>query len=228
MSAKGPSRWRRLLRRAVLLGGMLFVSGFVVLVYTNLLPARAAEGLLFDDAGKVPHRRVGLIFGCDNKIEGRENLYFRYRIDAAVRLWRAGKVDCLIVSGDNRSKFYNEPEAMRQALVSLGVPDDRIVADFAGLRTLDSVVRAKEIFGASELTFVSQRFQNERAIYIARANGIEACGLNATDVPGSGGLKTKLREIGARVKMWLDVNVLSTRPKVLGDRLALPAGSRGG
>lgn len=223
---KGPrSSWlRRLLRRGVLVLGILFLIGFAALVYTNLVAARAAAGRLFDEAPEVPHHRVGLIFGCDNRIDGRENLYFRYRIEAAVRLWKAGKVDCFIVSGDNRSKFYNEPEAMRVALVARGVPDARITEDFAGLRTFDSVVRAKEIFGATELVFVSQRFQNERAIYIAKANGIEAVGLNAMDVPGSGGYKTKLREQGARVKMWLDVNVLGTRPKVLGEAVPLPVG----
>jgi SanA protein len=106
--------------------------------------------------------------------------------------------------------------------VDRGVPADRIVEDFAGLRTLDSVVRAKEIFGATDVIFVSQRFQNERAIYIARANGIDAVGYNAQDVLGSGGYKTKLREVGARVQMWLDVNILSTRPKVMGPAESLP------
>jgi SanA protein len=126
------------------------------------------------------------------------------------------------VSGDNRKRDYNEPAVMRVALTSQGVPRERIVEDYAGLRTFDSVVRAKEIFGTTELVFISQRFQNERAIYIAKANGIDAIGFNAQDVPVSGGYKTKLREVAARVLMWLDVNALGTRPKVLGDRVALP------
>ena len=130
----------------------------------------------------------------------------------------------LIVSGDNRTKYYNEPERMRRALVAEGVPDDRIVGDFAGLRTLDSVVRAREIFGVEKVTFVSQRFQNERAAYLAKANGLDFVGYNARDVSGQGGLKTKLREIGARVKMWLDVRVLRTRPRHLGERETLPGG----
>lgn len=215
-------RLRRFLRRGVLLLGILFVAGFALTLYTNLLPARVSEGRLYHEADEIPRHRVGLIFGCDNQIEGRENLYFRYRIDAAVRLWKAGKVSCFIVSGDNRTKYYNEPEAMRQALVARGVPSERIVSDFAGLRTFDSVVRAKEIFGATDVVFISQRFQNERAIYLAQAHGIDAVGFNAQDVPGSGGYKTKLREVGARVKMWLDVNVLATRPKVMGEVVALP------
>lgn len=217
------SSWiRRFLRRGALLLGILFVVAFAVIAFTNLVAVRSAEGRLFQEASEIPKHRVGLIFGCDDQIDGRENLYFRYRIEAAVRLWNAGKVSCFVVSGDNRTKYYNEPEAMRQALVDRGVPADRIVEDFAGLRTLDSVVRAKEIFGATDVIFVSQRFQNERAIYIARANGIDAVGYNAQDVLGSGGYKTKLREVGARVQMWLDVNILSTRPKVMGPAESLP------
>lgn len=226
MTRQPPSRLRRFLRRTLLPLGLMFVMGFAFLIHTNLLPERVAEGCLFDEVDQMPHQGVALIFGCDDKIDGRENQYFRYRIDAAVKLWRAGKVDCFLVSGDNSSRFYNEPEAMRQALVAAGVPNDRIVQDFAGLRTLDSVVRAKEIFGATELVFVSQRFQNERAVYIARANGMKASGLNAIDVVGSGGYKTKLREVGARVQMWLDVNLLKTRPKIMGERVELPVAGR--
>lgn len=204
--------------------GIVFLACFALTVYTNLLPAKSAKGRLFSDAQQIPRHRVGLVFGCDDQIDGRENLYFRYRIEAAVRLWEAGKISCILVSGDNRSKYYNEPQAMKKALVDRGVPANRIVEDFAGLRTLDSVIRAKEIFGANEIIFVSQGFQNERAIYIALANGIDAVGLNARDVPGSGGYRTKLREVGARVLMWLDVNILSTRPEVMGAAEALPGG----
>lgn len=219
-------RIRRFLRRLFLLAGILFVSGFGLLVYCNLLPVWASQGHLFNSTDDIPSRRVGLIFGTDSHVgvgrNLRENLYFRYRIDAAVRLWRAGKVQYLIVSGDNRRKDYNEPAAMRLALMAEGVPQDRIVEDFAGLRTFDSVVRAKEIFGVTELVFISQRFQNERAVYIAKANGIDAIAFNAQDIPGSGGYKTKLREVGARGLMWLDVMLLGTRPKVLGPPIRFP------
>jgi SanA protein len=111
---------------------------------------------------------------------------------------------------------------MKQALIARDIPGDRIVCDYAGLRTLDSVVRAKEIFGADSMLFISQRFQNERAIYLAKAHGIRAYGFNARDVDTQAGFKTKLREVGARVKMWLDVNFLNTRPRHLGDKEELP------
>jgi SanA protein len=217
-------RGKKILRRAI----MIFLAGLAVVVafvaWANFAAVMAGSGRLYNDLAEVPDGRVGLVFGCGDRIGGRENLYFRYRIDAAAELWHAGKVTSLIVSGDNRTKYYNEPERMRRALVADGVPDDRIVGDFAGLRTLDSVVRAREIFGVEKVTFVSQRFQNERAAYLAKANGLDFVGYNARDVSGQGGLKTKLREIGARVKMWLDVRVLRTRPRHLGERETLPGG----
>ncbi len=216
---KGGGKRRRRLRRV-----LVFLIGLPVLavVYPNFAALMAARGRLFENAGAVPPGRVGLVFGTDDKIGGRENLYFRYRIDAAAELWKAGKLRCMIVSGDNRTKHYNEPLQMRRSLIDAGVPADRIVCDYAGLRTLDSVVRAKEIFGVERVVFITQRFQNERAIYLARANGMDAVGFNAKDVEGQSGWKTRLREVGARVKMWLDVRVLGTRPRYLGKREELP------
>lgn len=198
------------------------VVAIAFVAWANLAATLAGRGKLHDRVEDVPKLRVGLVFGCDHRIQGRENPYFRYRIEAAEALWKSGKIRCLIVSGDNRSRFYNEPEKMKAALVEKGVPENRIVCDYAGLRTLDSVVRAKEVFQADEVIFISQRFQNERAAYLAAANGMTFSGYNAQDVAGQRGWKTKLREVGARVKMWLDVRVLRTRPQHLGDKIALP------
>lgn len=216
------SGWRTWLRRGLWTAGGVLLAGVAFVAWTNLAAVNAGRGRLFDDPAELPGRRVGLVFGCDPRFQGRENLYFRYRIDAAAALWQAGKLRGLIVSGDNRSRYYNEPDKMRRALIARGIPADRIVCDYAGLRTLDSVVRAKEIFGVGEITFISQRFQNERAAYLAAANGMAVDGFNARDVAGQGGYKTKTREIGARVKMWLDVWILRTRPKHLGEPIALP------
>ncbi len=205
-------------------GALILTLGFVMIVaYANFTAIWGSRGRLFKDVADLPPTEVGLVFGTTDRVSGRENLYFRYRIDAAERVWKSGKVKTLIVSGDNRSPYYNEPEKMRQALVERGIPRKRIVCDYAGLRTLDSVVRAKEIFGADSILFISQRFQNERAIYLAEAHGIDAYGFDAQDVgTQAGGLKTKIREVGARVKMWLDVNFLNTRPIHLGEKIELP------
>ena len=209
---------RRLLQTAVL--GLSLVLLFIA--YVNIAAVWASRGRVFDSVADVPKARVGLVFGTTDRVSGRENLYFRYRIDAATALWKAGKVDLLLVSGDNRSRYYNEPEKMRVALVANGVPADKIVSDFAGLRTLDSVIRAKEIFGAEQPIFISQRFQVERALYLAKAHDINAYGFAARDVESSGALKTRLREVGARVKMWLDVHFLDTQPRIMGEPEDLP------
>jgi len=207
---------------ALRLTAMVVPAFLAVVAYANITAVWASHGRLFDDPADVPPTRAALVFGTASHIGDRENLYFRYRIDAAAEVWNAGKVDTIIVSGDNRTRYYNEPLEMRRALMARGVPGDRIVSDYAGLRTLDSVVRAKEIFGADPVLFISQRFQNERAIYLAKANGIEAYGYNARDVGTQAGMKTRIREVGARVKMWLDVRFLHTRPRHLGDPIDLP------
>lgn len=216
--------WKfRWLRPFALRVAVLLAPAFVTVVaHANITAIWASRGRLFDDPAAVPKTRVALVFGTTPMVSGRENLYFRYRIDAAAEIWEAGKVDTIIVSGDNRTHFYNEPRDMRRALIARGVPGDRIASDYAGLRTLDSVVRAKEIFGADSLLFISQRFQNERALYLAKAHGIDAFGYNARDVGAQAGFKTRLREVGARVKMWLDVRFLNTRPRHLGDPVDLP------
>ena len=214
--------WKRWLKRLFLGCAALALLLAAFVAWTNLAAVHAGRGRLYNEVEKLPGGKVGLVFGCDDRFQGRENLYFRYRIEAAEAMWKAGKLKLILVSGDNRSKYYNEPEKMRRALIGRGVPADRIVCDYAGLRTLDSVVRAKEIFGLNQVTFISQKFQNERAAYLARANGMEIDGFNARDVAGHGGLKTKLREVGARVKMWLDVNFLHTRPIHLGKKIELP------
>jgi SanA protein len=211
-------------RRKRLLAWILALPAAALLAVAaaNLAATSASRGRIFTEVDRLPHARVGLVFGTTDRVQGRENLYFRYRIDAAERVWKAGKVDTLIVSGDNRSRYYNEPEKMKQALMARGVPAARVVCDYAGLRTLDSVVRAREVFGATSLLVISQRFQNERAIYLARAHGIDAHGFDARDVRSQAGFKTRLREVGARVKMWLDVHILHTRPKHLGEKIPLP------
>lgn len=216
------SKWKVWLKRVLLTGLGCFLLGIALLAYAYYSASWASRGKLFDDVSKLPAAKVGLVFGTSDRYKGRENKYFRYRIDAAVEVWNSGKVETLIVSGDNREEDYNEPKKMKVALVKEGVPEDRIVCDYAGLRTLDSVVRAKRIFGANKIIVISQQFQNERAIYLAQANEMEAYGFNAQDVDFKAGFKTQFREIGARVKMWLDVNYLDTKPTHLGDKVPLP------
>jgi SanA protein len=184
--------------------------------------ARNAHGRCFDSVKAIPAAQTAVVLGTSSHVGGRANLFFHTRIQAAAALFKAGKVKALIVSGDNSTPNYDEPTAMKDALVKLGVPAAQIVCDYAGFRTLDSVVRAKEVFGQSRVIFVSQHFHNARALYLADAVGIESFGLDARDVPVSRSVKTFLREKLACVKAVLDVHILRTRPKFLGGRVPVP------
>ncbi|MFT5906086.1 MAG: SanA protein [Cryomorphaceae bacterium] len=215
------------LTKLALLFGVISITVFLLLMWwANCAAQSAGEGVLYDDINELPdesnsqHRpdRVALVFGCAEKINGYNNLYFKYRIEAAHDLWKAGKVRGFIVSGDNSRDDYNEPEDMKQSLMKKGVPADKIVCDYAGLRTMDSVVRVEKIFGIKKVILVSQRFHNERAAYIAQKRGIDAIGYNAQDVKGR---ETQKREYLARVRMWMDENILKTTPKYLGEKETL-------
>ena len=171
----------------------------------------------------LPAQKVGLMLGTSPRLSGgRPNLYFTYRVQAATDLYKQGKIEYILVSGDNRKKEYNEPRAMRDALIKKGIPEDHIILDYAGFRTFDSMIRAEKVFRQDSFIVISQPFHNERAVFIARKSGIEAYGFNARDVDVAAGFKTKLREVGARVKMILDIYVLHTEPKFLGDPVIIP------
>lgn len=212
----------KMIRGRFILAFLGLIGSVFLIFWADRAAEKAAEGKLFNEAAEVPVTPVALVFGCNKTFQGRQNLYFKYRIEAAVALWKAGKVKCFIVSGDNHSHDYNEPEDMKDALVAAGVPAEKIVCDYAGLRTLDSVVRAKEIFGIEKVILISQKFHNERAAYLAESIGLEVVGLNAQSVTGPAARKTESREKLARVKMWLDVNILKTAPKFLGKKEELP------
>ncbi len=208
------------MRCLIWFSAFLFLSIPLWLFGINTWVERASRPWLFAEAERVPHNRVGLVLGTGpTTVRGRPNPYFVGRIQAAAQLYQAGKVEYLLVSGDNSSPYYDEPTAMREALIALGVPAERIYRDYAGFRTLDSVVRAKEVFGEQRFTIISQRFHNERAVFIARRRGLEAIGFNAPGVP-EGWSNTRFREPLARVQMALDL-LLNRQPKYLGEPIRI-------
>ena len=175
------------------------------------------DGRIFKAATEIPNRRVGLVLGCSPHLQGtRPNFYFLYRVQAARELFDAGKIDYLLVSGDNHIRTYDEAGAMKAALVGMGIPAERIVCDYAGFSTLDSVVRAREVFGQDRITIISQRFHVQRAVFIARRKGLDAVGYCAQDLTTRYGLPTRLREQLARVKTVLDLYLLRRQPRFLG------------
>jgi len=182
----------------------------------------SAHNYLYDEQKEIPYSEVGLVLGTSKRLsDGGPNLYFNYRLKAAYQLYASGKVKYLLLSGDNHSKYYNEPMDMKKALVKMGVPDKAIVLDYAGFRTLDSVVRCNKVFGQHKFTIISQPFHNKRAIYLARNLGLDAVAYNAEDVRLSLGIKVHAREVLARVKAFIDLHVINTQPKFLGSKIQI-------
>ncbi|MEO0794039.1 MAG: ElyC/SanA/YdcF family protein [Verrucomicrobiota bacterium] len=199
------------------LGGIGLVALVSVLLIARGKVQGAAEGQVFHLVEKTPKSQIGVVLGTSPVLpDGRANLYFQYRMDATAALYHAGKIEWVLASGANPVSHYDESTAMRQALVERGVPEERIFRDFAGFRTLDSIVRAKEVFQIDSFLVISQDFHVRRAIYLGQAHDIDVVGFAARDVPAVVGLKTMVREELARVKAVLDVTVLRTEPKFLG------------
>lgn len=200
---------------------IVFTLPILFAYFSNKLVQNTALNKTFDRLENIEFNEVGVVLGTAKyRAAGGINLYFKYRIDAAVRLFNSGKINFILVSGDNSTKYYNEPEAFKQELIKRGVPEDKIFLDYAGFRTLDSVVRAKKVFGQKKFTIISQKFHNERAVYLAEHYDIEAIAYNAKDVSVNYGFKTQVREYFARSKAVLDV-VFNVNPKFLGDKIVI-------
>lgn len=193
----------------------------LIILLSNFIINSSTQGKTFSTIDEVPANRVGLVLGTSNKlVGGHPNPYYNYRIDAALALFKAKKIEFILVSGDNGTQYYNEPETIKKDLVAGGVPTEKIFLDYAGFRTLDSMVRAKEVFGLDRVTIISQKFHNERAIYLAEKKGMTAVGFNAEDVSGNNGLKVHVREYFARVKVFIDL-VFNTQPKFYGEQIEI-------
>ncbi|MFA7245125.1 MAG: ElyC/SanA/YdcF family protein [Candidatus Magasanikbacteria bacterium] len=195
----------------------IFLSSSIII--TNKIIEKNTDEKIYDSIENIPHNKVGLLLGTSKYLkDGRINAYYAYRITAAKKLFEANKIDFILVSGDNSTKKYNEPTTIQNDLIEAGVPTSSIFLDYAGFRTLDSVVRSKEIFGQENITIISQKFHNERAIYIANKKGIDAIGYNARNVKSYANTKIQIRESFARLKMMLDL-LFDIQPKFLGDKI---------
>jgi SanA protein len=192
---------------------MVFLCNFIITSF--------AKDKTFNDLNTIPTNTVGIVLGTSKKITGGSpNLYYSYRVKAAIALFKAEKIKFILVSGDNGTRYYNEPATIKKDLIAGGIPEEKIFLDFAGFRTLDSMVRAKTVFGLDSVTVISQEFHNQRAIYLADKKDIKAIGFNATDVSGNSGLKVHFREYLARVKVFIDL-ILNTQPKFYGDHVEI-------
>lgn len=210
------------MKKKLKIGILTALIGIIVLIWgANYTITKTVEDKVYTTVTEIPKNNVGLVLGTSKKLtNGNPNLYYSYRIRATLDLYNANKINFVLVSGDNGSKYYNEPETFKKDLVAGGIPAEKIFLDYAGFRTLDSMVRAKEIFGLTNVTIISQKFHNERAIYLAEKKGLNAIGFNAKDVSGRNGLKVQLREYLARVKVFIDL-LLQTEPKFYGNHIEI-------
>lgn len=198
----------------------LFYLSFFILISYQMVEI-SSIGKLYSNINTTPVNKVGLLLGTSKYVSNRQiNLYYKYRIEAALTLFKSGKINYILVSGDNSTLSYNEPTTMQKDLIERGVPKECIYLDYAGFRTFDSVIRSKEIFGQESITIISQPFHNKRALFIASHKEINAIAYNAERVNTHYGFKTNIREIFARCKMVLDLT-LGNQPKFLGEKITI-------
>ena len=210
------------LKRAMLYCTIITLLVIAFAIGSNKWVVNSTADRIYNSVAEMPANDVGLVLGANPKIRNKyPNPYFNNRIAAAVDLYKNGKVKHLIVSGDNHKHSYNEPEEMQKALMNAGVPESAITLDYAGFRTLDSVVRSKKVFQQEKITILSQKFHNHRAVFIANRYGIDAVAYNAKDTFAGVRNKTNMREFLARCKAVLDLYVLRKQPKFLGDKIEI-------
>ncbi len=192
---------------------------FSLLLATNIWVVKSTAHQIFTDFNDVPGATVALVLGTSNRLtNGLPNPFFSNRIATAANLYKEGKVTHFILSGDNRTVYYNEPFEMRKALLKWGVPDSVITLDYAGLRTLDSIVRCKEIFGQDKIIIITQPFHSYRAIFISRYYNMDAVAIIAQEPIEEAAFNVYIREYFARTKAVLDLYILKTTPRHLGEK----------
>ncbi len=209
-----------MIKQSVYVIFLLIIGGVMSLYFIDKGMTEQAQSSLYSDIKKIPTKRAALILGTAKyMVGGGKNYFYTYRIRAAALLFKSGKVKAIVVSGDNGTRYYDETTTMQKDLIKAGVPKKYITLDYAGFRTLDSVVRAEAIFDLKDYIIVSQKFHLERALFIAKAKGQKVIGFMAKEISGTAAAyRMKAREYLARAKAFLDVYILHTKPKFYGKK----------
>lgn len=198
---------------------LLILSILALVIGSNLWVLGSTYHNIFHDIAEVPAKKCALVLGTSPRIQGgQKNAHFINRLEAVTQLYNEGKIEHILVSGDNATKYYNEPKEMKKELVKRNIPSQKITCDFAGFRTLDSIIRAKEIFELSEFIIVSDDFHVPRAIFSAEAKGIPVIAYSSGAVPFKYSARSRFRENLARVKAVFDLYLFKTEPKFLGNK----------
>ena len=209
------------LKRIILLSVLLLSLVLLTIQAVNAFVGKTTKDKVYSSIDDITYNKVGVLLGTSKyTANGNINSYYQYRIDATLALYKAGKITFVLVSGDNSTKSYDEPNTMKKDLIAGGIPAECIYLDYAGFRTLDSIIRSWKIFDQTKFTVISQRFHNERAIYIAEHFNLDVIGFNASDVSQNYGIKTMQREKLARIKMLIDL-IFKIQPKFLGEKVQI-------
>jgi SanA protein len=188
-------------------------------ILCNFWVVGTTSAKVYDTQQQLPDHRMALVLGTSHRtVAGAPNPYFEKRMETAAELFKNGKADHFILSGDNRSRYYNEPFEMRKSLVKKGVPPTAITLDYAGLRTLDSIIRCKQIFGQDKITIITQPFHSYRALFISQYYDIDAVAMVAAEPDFENSVKVRLREYLARTKAVLDLYIFKTSPRYMGQK----------
>lgn len=201
---------------------VLFLTILVTVIFVvvvNFWMVASTSDAVYTEIENVPARKVALVLGTSHRTQtGGPNPYFEKRIQTASDLYHSGKAVHFILSGDNSTKYYNEPLEMKKALVRKGVPESAITLDYAGLRTLDSIVRSKEVFGQDKVIIITQSFHCYRALFISQYYDMDAVAMVAEEPDFDKSRNVRIREYFARAKAVLDLYVLGTGPRFLGQK----------
>ncbi len=193
---------------AFLLLGLVLVNGWIIF---------STSPQVFSTIEALPSKDVGLVLGTSHRLSsGDSNRFFHQRIDLAADLFNAGKIKHIIVSGDNSTPYYNEPRNMKNALINKGIPSYAIDMDFAGFRTLDSMIRCKEVFGQDDIVVITQTFHSYRALFIGNKHDMTAVALSTENLPLDVRISVEIRELFARTVAVWDLFIVNKMPKYLG------------
>jgi len=208
----------RKIRMVSLLIAASLLSVVAIVWLSDYLISHNSEDKIYTRHADLPNYQTALVLGTSKYLGRILNDYYANRIDAAIALYNEQKVNTFLLSGDNAHRSYNEPWTMKRDLLKAGVPEQAIFLDYAGFRTLDSIIRAKEVFDADEFIIITQRFHCERALYIANHFDVHAVCLAVPGPQQGSNLSIRIREMLARVKAMLDLYIFRTQPKFLGPK----------
>ena len=205
------------MKQLLMLLGALLLLAVLLWVAGNLWVLSHSAPYIQSNVAHCQSQRIGVVFGTSSWTRtGVRNPHFNARMDTAARLIHSGRVRHLLLSGDNRTRAYNEPRAMWHDLNKRGVAPEQLTMDFAGFSTFDTLARAQDVFQVDKAVLITQRWHLPRAIYIARARGMEVTGCVASAGAVAGEWRLRLRESLARVAALGDLYLWGREPYFLG------------